>query len=173
MTTWVLLAGLPATGKSTLAGALGDRLSAVTLSKDRIRSVLFPGSLTDYTREQDDLCMRALTEAAAYLTAHARVEFIFFDGRPFSRRQQIDYILGAAERAGADWKIFHLSCADEVAAARLHRKDADHPADNRDFELYRRVQRDFEPIEYPKLDIDTTGGIEQQLDGICEYLVRK
>lgn len=171
MTTWVLLAGAAGTGKSTLANALQGRLSAVTLSKDSVRSVLFPGALTDYTEEQDDLCMRAITEAAAYLTAHGGVDFILFDGRAFSRRQQIDEIVGAAERAGAGWKILLLSCTDEVAAARLGQIDPDHPARNRDFALYRRILRDFEPIRYPKLDVDTTGGIERQLDTVCEYLV--
>ena len=173
MTTWILLAGAAGTGKSTLAKALESRLSAVTLSKDCVRSVLFPGTLTDYTGEQDDLCMRAITGAAAYLTAHARVSFISLDGRSFSRRRQIDEVIEAAERAEAAWKILHLSCADEVAAARLSRNDPDHPARNRDFALYRRIVRDFEPIPYPKLDVDTTDGIEQHLDAICAYLVEK
>ncbi len=68
MTTWVLFAGLPGTGKSTLAKALAERLGAAILDKDRVRGALFPGLLTDYSAEQDQLCMRAMLEAAAYLT---------------------------------------------------------------------------------------------------------
>jgi predicted kinase len=170
MTTWVLLAGPPATGKSTLAAALERRLKAVTLSKDSVRSVLFPGSLTDYTSEQDDLCMRAILEAAVYLTAHGRVDFILFDGRTFSRRQHIDELLAAAERAGASWRILQLSCADEVVAARLSRDDPNHPARNRDMALYRKVKQDFEPILHPKLELDTTDGIEAKLDEVQHYL---
>jgi adenylylsulfate kinase-like enzyme len=56
MTTWVLLAGLPATGKSTLARALAERLEgAAVLDKDRVRAALFPGDMVDYTTEQDEL----------------------------------------------------------------------------------------------------------------------
>jgi predicted kinase len=172
MTTWVLLAGPPATGKSALATALERRLKAVTLSKDRIRSVLFPGSLTDYTREQDDLCMRAILEAAVYLTAHDRVDFILFDGRAYSRGHQIDELLSAAERAGAAWKIVQLSCADEVVAARLSQDDPNHPARNRDMALYRKVKEDFEPILHSKLELDTTDGIEAKLDQVQDYLTR-
>ena len=72
MMTWVILAGLPGTGKSTLARALVEQLGGVVLDKDRVREALFSAPLTDYVREQDDLCMRAIFEAAAYLTRRAR-----------------------------------------------------------------------------------------------------
>src|ERR1700753_4298800 len=105
MTTWVLFAGLPGTGKSTLARAIAERLGAAVLDKDRVRGALFPGALTDYTTQQDELCMRAMLEAAAYLTELGRVEYIFFDGRTFSRQAQIEDLLSAAARAGARWRV--------------------------------------------------------------------
>ncbi len=181
MITWVLFAGLPATGKSALAASLGNRLNAVTLDKDRIRSTLFPGALTDYSTEQDDLCMRALLDAAAYLTTHNRAEFIFIDGRCFSQRRQIEEVLQAADRAGAAWKILHLTCEDAIAQERLNRDNQDldnqarqpHPARNRSIELYLAIKRSFEPISYPKLDVDTTHGIEAELDEVYKYLAHE
>jgi predicted kinase len=119
--TWVILAGLPGTGKSTLARALAPRLDGVVLDKDRVREALFPDAMTDYSREQDDLCMRAMLEAAAYLTERHRVGFIFLDGRTFSRHQQINEVVQAAEQAGARWRILHVMCSDGVAEARLSR----------------------------------------------------
>jgi predicted kinase len=170
MATWVLFAGLPGTGKSTLAHALNQRMDAATLNKDRVRSVLFPGSLTDYTSEQDDICLQAMVHAAAYLTQRRRVEYIFFDGRTFSRSAHIEQVLRAAERAGVRWRILHVTCAEEVAEARLSQGDPDHPALNRDVSLYRRVKREFEPIGYAKLEVDTTHGIAKVLDSAEEYL---
>jgi len=173
MTTWVLFAGLPGTGKSTLARAIAERLGAAVLDKDRVRGALFPGGLTDYTAQQDELCMRAMLEAAAYLTARERVEYIFFDGRTFSRQAQIEDVLLAAGRAGARWRIVHVKCADAVAEERLARSDPSHPAQNRDPALYRRIKQQFEPITQAKLEVDTTSGTDEVLTMVEEYLTGK
>jgi predicted kinase len=169
-TTWVIFAGLPGTGKSTLARALAERLGAAILDKDRIRGALFPDALTDYSPEQDQLCMRAMLEAAAYLTERRRVKYVFFDGRTFSTRGQIEEVLLAAEQAGARWRILHITCADAVAEGRLARSDPGHPAKNRDPALYRRIKQHFEPILHPKLEVDTTAGIERELAVVEAYL---
>jgi adenylylsulfate kinase len=168
--TWVMLAGLPGTGKSTLARAVSARLGGTVLDKDRVREALFPGALTDYTRKQDDLCVRAMLEAAAYLTEKRRTPFVFIDGRTFSRHEQIDEVAQAAERAGARWRILHVTCADAIAEERLSRRDPENPAKNRDVALYRRVKESFEPITYPKLDVDTTEGVHAVADAVCSYL---
>jgi predicted kinase len=173
MTTWVLFAGLPGTGKSTLARAIAERLGAAVLDKDRVRGALFPGALTDYTAQQDELCMRAMLEAAAYLTELKRVEYIFFDGRTFSQRGQIEDVLLAAARAGARWRVVRVMCADAVAEERLARSDPSHPAKNRDAALYRRIKQQFEPIAQAKLEVDTTLGTDAVLTMVEEYLTGK
>jgi predicted kinase len=169
-TTWVIFAGLPGTGKSSLARALAERLSAAILDKDRVRGSLFPDALTDYSAEQDQLCMRAMLGAAAYLTERRRVEYIFFDGRTFSTRGQIEDVLVPAKQAGARWRILHVTCADAIAEERLARNDPDHPAKNRDPALYRRIKQHFEPILQPKLEVDTTLGIQGVLATVEGYL---
>jgi predicted kinase len=173
MTTWVLFAGLPGTGKSTLARAIAKRLGAAVLDKDRVRGALFPGALTDYTAQQDELCMRAMLEAAAYLTELERAEYIFFDGRTFSRQAQIEDVLLAAARAGACWRVVHVKCADAVAEERLARRDPGHPAQNRDAALHRRIKHQFEPIAQAKLEVDTTSGTDALLTVVEEYITAK
>jgi predicted kinase len=169
--TWVMLAGLPGTGKSTLARALAARLDGVVLDKDQVREALFSGDLTDYSPEQDDLCARAMLEAAAYLTQRQRVVFVFIDGRTFSRHEQIDEVISAAEQAGAAWRILHVVCSEAVAETRLSRQDPANPARNRDPALYRDIKNRFEGIAYPKLGVDTTDGVNAVVEDVCRYLV--
>jgi adenylylsulfate kinase len=170
-TTWIFLAGLPATGKSTLARALAKRLEkCVILDKDTVRATLFPGAMTDYTAEQNDLCMRVIYDAAGYLTRHRLADFILIDGRTFSSAAQLAEALDAASKARASQRILHLICSDKVAAARLRVVDPDHPGRDRDIELYRQVKAKFEPILRPKLDLDTSSGVDNLVDRAIEYI---
>jgi adenylylsulfate kinase len=113
-----------------------------------------------------------MLEAARYLTARHRVEFVFIDGRTFSRHEQIDEVISAAERVGARWRILHVTCSDAMAEDRLSRQDSENPAKNRDVALYRHIKNRFEAIAYPKLDVDTTDGIETAVEDVRRFLTR-
>jgi predicted kinase len=169
MSTFVLMAGLPGTGKSTLAEAVAKELGGIVLSKDVVRAALFRDSLTDYTREQDDLCFGMVLDAARYLAESRGADYLFLDGRAFSRRDQIEEAIRSAERAGCDWKIVHAVCPDDVAEDRL-RRDITHPATNRSVELYREIKARFEPITEPHLLVDTSQPIKVCIAQIVAFL---
>jgi predicted kinase len=170
MTTWVLFAGLPGTGKTTLALALSQRFNAAVLDKDRVRAALFPGPLTDYTATQAQLCVRAMLQAAAYMTERRQVDYVFIDGRTFSRQADVEEVLAAAKQAGAGWRILHVICADTVAEQRLSHDDPAHPARDRGPALYQQIKQRYEPLLQPYLQVDTTFGFDGQLEAIDAYL---
>jgi hypothetical protein len=153
-----------------LALALAKRFNAAVLDKDRVRAALFPGELTDYTAAQAHLCVRAMLEAAAYMTARHQVDYVFIDGRTFSRQADIEEVLAAAEQAGAGWRILYLICADTVAEERLGHNDPAHPARNRGPALYQQIKQHYEAILRPHLQVDTTLGFDDQLEDLVAYL---
>jgi predicted kinase len=158
----VLMAGLPGTGKTTLSRELAARTGGRVLSKDEIRHALFAADEIEYTARQDDLCLTVMLEVAGFLLERDRDRMIFLDGRPFSRRYQIDNVLTTAARIQQPWRIFECVCSEETARRRLA-VDADagtHPAGNRNFQLYLDVKARFEAITRAKTVIDTEQPLE-------------
>lgn len=165
----VILAGLPGTGKSTIAQALASQTGGIVLDKDRVRAALFPEPWVEYSQRQDDFCMEVLLETAGYLLQAARVPpFLFIDGRAFASRYQIDRIAAWSAAAGCRRKIIHTICADETARERLGA--GGHPARNRTYELYLSLKARFEPIVYPKLVVDTDENVEACVSRCLSYL---
>jgi predicted kinase len=153
----VLMAGLPGTGKSTLAHEIACLTSGRVLSKDEFRHLLFAPEEIEYSSRQDDFCQELMLQTAGYLLARDPARVVFLDGRPFSRRYQIANVVAAAIALHQPWRILEFVCSDESARRRLEAdsRRGEHPAGNRDFALYSEVKARFEEIRQPKTVIDT------------------
>jgi predicted kinase len=153
----IAMAGLPGTGKSTLAVRLADTLGGVILSKDVTRAALFPAPVLDYSSAQDEIAMSAVYAAASYiLKTHPRRP-VFIDGRTFSKPGQLDAPIALAEELGVPFRVIECICSDEIARARIQ---ADHTAGihlagNRTPELYACAKAAAVPLQVPRLTLDT------------------
>lgn len=152
----ILMAGLPGTGKTTLARELANRTEGALLSKDEIRAALFSPEDIEYSVEQDDFVMELMVEAAGFLLQTTPDRKIFLDGRTFSRRYQIDRVLKFASKLAQPCTIIECTCSEESARRRLDLEpDPSHPARNRTFALYLEVKARFESITYCKTTVNT------------------
>lgn len=165
----VVMAGLPGSGKSALAARIAVSLPARVLDKDTIRAALFPPDEIEYSSAQDDFCMHVMMDVAAFVLRRDPARHIIVDGRTFSRGYQLACWRSLAAELGVPIKVIECVISDETARARLERdvSEGRHVAANRDYAMYLAVKARAEPVQGPKLVIDT----EQELDACtCQAL---
>jgi adenylylsulfate kinase len=184
--TLIVMAGLPGTGKTTLAKALVQALESdarqitqdfnsiapVILSKDVTRAALFPPDLIEYSQEQDDFCLDMLLQVAAYLFRKASHRTIILDGRTFTKRYQVEIVEKTAADSGVNIVWIECVCDPEAAKKRLRndRIKGIHPANNRGPYLYDKVKASAEPLFVPHITVDTMLPLQKCLSEILGYL---
>ena len=166
----VIMAGLPGTGKSTLARELARCLSGAVLDKDIIRAALFEPGLVEYSAGQDDFCQEIMLQTAAYLFGRNASLHIFLDGRTLSRRYQRERAIAFCLGRQIPWSMLECVCAEATALLRLEQAAGSHPAANRTPELYREVRRMWEPIDCARLVIDTDASLDSCAEQALRYL---
>lgn len=153
----IAMAGLPGTGKSSIASRLAAELPGIVLDKDQIRPMIFLPCEIKYSKMQDDFCVSILYRIAEYRLANNLNRFVILDGRTYSKRRDVDSLVVFAARIKSGLKIIECCCPDTIAKQRLQTDIAQgsHSAQNRTAELYDRLKAEAEPINEPKLVIDT------------------
>jgi predicted kinase len=171
----VIMAGLPGTGKSTVARALAQRLPSAVLDKDAIRAALFQPAHVEYSLAQDDFCQEIMLQTATYLLAKDAELHVLLDGRTFSQRYQRERVIEFCMQVGVTSATLECVCAEQTALRRLAEAVAQntHPAVNRTPELYRQIRKAWEPIDHPKLVLDTDANLDSCVDRALRYLINR
>ncbi|MET7543162.1 AAA family ATPase [Streptomyces sp. NPDC005507] len=159
-----LVGGLPGSGKSTLSGALADRLGVTLLSSDRLRKELagIPAEQQAaaayeegiYSAEWSGKTYAALLDRSATLLS--RGESVVLDAT-WHDAQQREAALRMAERTHSNLVALHCHVPDEMAADRLTNRALGASDADRD------VATAMAAVELPwpeAVGIDTSGSLE-------------
>lgn len=171
----IVFAGLPLSGKTTLAERLSKLLKISSIDVNKVRQMLFK-----YNSVSDQEAERALDEAqmkASWLSLYALAENILEAGDSvivsgtFSRPIQHQQIKTAAERRKAELKVIFCQVPDQVIEERVKsRKDR---YNLKSMASYQRVKERYVKIEMPVsdiLDLDTSRPVEECLSKIIAFL---
>lgn len=166
----IAMAGLPASGKSTLARAFARELHVPVFDKDRVRAALFDPSHVEYSREQDDLCCRLTYEAAEFIAQRAKHVGAILDGRTYSKCYQVEALEALARKLDAVLCVIECRCSEASARARLA-SDPVHPAADRTFERFLALRATAEKIEIETFVVETDrGDLVQHFEACLDYV---
>lgn len=159
----MVMMGLPASGKSTLARAFAAHSGWPVVDRDVIRAAMFPKGLR--TPEEKDAASEA---TLASLGVHLQQgQCCVADGKPYSRQAERDHVAELAARCDAEVLFVWVDCPVEEAIRRV-RADRLHPGRDGRAELVREVAERWEPVTADVFRLDAlqaTPALLQQLLG--------
>ena len=165
----VLITGLPGTGKSTIAMHLARRLRATVLRTDVIRKQLFPQP--NYTEEEKELVYKVTFLIAEYLLRAGKN--VILDGT-FYKRSLRERVYRLARDLRKRLIIVECCAPEAVVKQRMEAraKKKNIPTDA-DFEVYKKIRDQFEPLRRQRVIVDTSNPLEENLSEIMRYIAKK
>ncbi len=162
----VLVCGLPATGKSTVSRNIATKLKATILSTDIIRKKLF--SKPTYSSEEKRLIYKTMLLVAEYLLRSDRN--VVLDGT-FYKRSLRQKVYNVSKKTGSRLAIVECRATNNNIKRRMGRrsKRKNDPSDA-DYEVYKKIRGEFEPISRKHLVLDTSKSKQKNIEEISRHL---
>ncbi len=159
---FVVVSGLPGTGKTHFSRRLAERIPVSVLESDTLRKVPFPSP--DYGSGESARLFGAIHRLAEELLASGTS--LVLDATNLAERSR-EHLYGIADRTGAKLAVVLVEAPPQVVRRRLETrtKDADVRSDA-DWEVYRRMQAEAEPIRRRHLVVDSSGDITPAIDKV-------
>ena len=163
-----VLVGLPASGKSRVAGELRARTGAVVLESDTLRRLLFPRRT--YSAEESQRLFAAIHEAAAELLAEGVSVVVDATNLAEAEREPLYEI---AERQGARLVLVLVKAPDPLARRRLVRRELTGVSRSEaDLRIYERMRGRLEGLQRPHHVVDTSQEMEPTLAAIATEMMK-
>lgn len=159
----VVVCGLPGVGKTTVAGAIADRIDGELIRTDIVRKNI--RSTPAYTDDETRAVYRRVFSIAG--TRIERGENVVLDGT-FRRAELRDQAEALAEEWEAVFDLVKVECTEDIVKERIENRTDD--ASDADFEVYQTLRERFEPIRTEHVAVDNSGMPEDASTQIESYL---
>lgn len=163
----VVVCGLPGAGKSTVSRRIATRLDGRLVRTDVVRKELFPDP--EYSAaESSAVYEEVLARARETLSEGGRV---VLDGT-FRRRELRERVAGVAVDCGRPYRFVRVECDEAVVRERIAAREDDES--DADFEVYKLLKDEFEPIDGEHSVVDNSGSLAattEQVDDLFAPVV--
>ncbi len=165
---FVVVSGLPGTGKTFFCKKLSEKYQFYTLESDALRKVLFPKP--DYS---------AIESARLFAAIHGLLEWLLgkgipvcFDATNLSEHNR-EYLYRISEKNGARLVLVSVEAPVEITYERLQSRKSGTIQDSKsdaDWEIYRRMKPKLEKILRNHFVVDTSKDISPVINKIIRKL---
>ena len=166
--TFIVVSGLPGTGKSYFCNKLAERLSFLILESDALRKVLFPSP--GYDSEESSRLFRAVHLLIERLLRKG--VSLILDATNLSERYR-EHLYSIVDRLDVELILVRVEAPPEVVYERLRarRENAENKSDA-GWEVYQRMKSSVQKICRNYYAVDTSRDITPVLDKIVRAVTR-
>lgn len=147
----VLISGLPATGKSTVARMIAREINARVLRTDEIRKAII--KKPEYSEREKDIVYSAMLLIADELlknNINVVLDATFYKKELRERAKKI------AKRNKKKFLIVETVCNEKVVKERMRKRKKNlKSVSDADFDVYKKIKKEFEEIEEEHVVVDT------------------
>ncbi len=164
---FIVLAGLPGTGKSYFSHRLAEKVPVVILETDALRKTLF--SELTYSPRESGLLFEAVHVLIGRLLK--RGVLVILDATNLSERHR-EVLYRIAGQNGAKLTIVYLEAPPEVISERLRqRRAADEGKSDADWTVYQKMLGSVEEIRHRHYVVNTTHDITPAINEIVDEVM--
>tara|TARA_B110000263_G_C15132854_1_gene429688 strand:- start:95 stop:667 length:573 start_codon:yes stop_codon:yes gene_type:complete len=176
-TNVILLAGVPGVGKTLLASKFSKIIDCEILNRDHIRNAIFPKKYLDHSHSQNEIATKTLLLVLESLIIYNHPHYIILDGKPFSRKNEINLVKKLIDKLFAQLIIVHCMASVEIITKRLNldkKNNIDHLLRNPILEskIYdsEKMINEFDKIDLPHIVISTNNSIDDAASECIEKI---
>jgi len=163
----IVVFGLPATGKTFLARELASQLGFLHLNTDNTRKKIL--SRPGYTDKEKDLVYAKMFEFVSDYLKRGRD--VVIDGT-FYKDKLRKKLKKLAKEANTNPVFVEMTAPEEVVRGRTSERKKRPSESDADFRVYKKIEKDFEPLKESHLVIDSTVPLMKQVEKVRFHLQR-